>query len=293
MHRGSVLSNGKHRPSIIIASMLKGTSMSTQATELNRLTQRWERFRTNRNEALADVHGWLTLTSFQWLPETPTAFDYIPGLWSVHEGKAVLNASAADGLSLVADSSMVDGTVSIQVSDEESVMWVSYDTVVVELGMRANRYMIRTRDAAAPTYTSFTGVPVFDYNPDLVVEGTFTAYEQPRTMVIETAHPEVPGVAELVGEVSFELDGQQHTLAAEAGGLGSLVVTFFDASNNVSTAAWRKLELTKPRPDHSVVVDFNRTINYPSAFSDFGTCPQPVAANTLSVAVEAGERNPR
>ena len=267
--------------------------MGTQATERDRLTQRWERFRTNRNEALADKHGWLTLTSFHWLPEIPTAFDQIPGLWSVHEGKAVLSASAKDGLSVVADSSPVDGTISIHVSDEESVSWVAYGTVVIELGMRANRYMIRTRDSAAPTLSSFTGVPVFDYDPDLVVEGTFTAYEQPRIEVIETAHPEVPGKAVLVGEVSFELDGQPHTLVAEAGGLGSLVVTFFDASNNVSTAAWRKLELTKPRPDHSVVVDFNRTINYPSAFSDFGTCPQPVIANTLSVPVEAGERDPR
>ena len=267
--------------------------MSTQATELDRLTQRWERFRTNRNEALAEDHGWLTLTSFQWLPETPTAFDQVPGLWSVNEGKAVLSASTADGLSLVAEASPVDGTISIQVADEESVSWVTYGTVVVELGMRANRYMIRTRDSAAPTLRSYTGVPVFGYNPDLVVEGIFTAYEQPRTEIIETAHPEVPGKAVLVGEVSFELDGQQHTLAAEAGGLGSLVVTFFDASNNVSSAAWRKLELTKPRPDHSVIVDFNRAINYPSAFSDFGTCPQPVATNTLSVPVEAGERNPR
>ena len=267
--------------------------MSTQATELDRLTQRWGRFRTNRNEALAEDHGWLTLTSFHWLPETPTAFEHIPGYWSVHEGKVVLSASAADGLSLVASSATVDGTISIQVSDEESVSWVSYGTVVVELGMRANRYMIRTRDSAAPTLTSFTGVPVFEYNPELVVEGTFTSYEQPRTEVIETAHPEVPGKAVLVGEVSFELDGQRHTLAAEAGGLGSLVVTFFDASNNLSSAAWRKLEITKPRPDHSVVVDFNRTINYPSAFSDFGTCPQPVATNAISVPVEAGERNPR
>lgn len=267
--------------------------MSSQATELDRLTQRWERFRTNRNQALAQDHGWLTLTSFNWLPETPTAFDHIPGLWSVHEGKALLSANVEDGISLIADSSPVDGTISIRVSDEESVSWVSYGSVVVELGMRANRYMIRTRDAAAPTYSSFTGVPVFDYNPDLVVEGTFTAYEHPRTELIETAHPEVPGKAVLVGEVSFKLDGQQHTLAAEAGGLGSLVVTFFDASNGVGTAAWRKLELTKPRPDHSVVVDFNRTINYPSAFSDFGTCPQPVPGNTLSVPVEAGERNPR
>lgn len=267
--------------------------MSTEVSETNRLTQRWERFRTNRNDALAQSHGWLTLTSFHWLPETPTQFAGVPGKWSVEDGKAVLTANAADGIKLVKDSAPVAGTLNIQVADEESVSWVTYGTVVVELGMRANRYMIRTRDSAAPTLTSFTGVPVFDYNPELVLTGIFTPYDEPRSEIIKTANPEVPGVVELVGEVSFEIAGQRYSLAAEPGDLGSLVLTFFDSSNNVSTAGWRKLELTKPRPDHSVIVDFNRAVNYPSAFSDFGTCPQPVDTNALPVSVAAGERNPR
>ena len=33
--------------------------------------QRWQRFRNNRNAALAAEHGWLTLTSFQWLESQP------------------------------------------------------------------------------------------------------------------------------------------------------------------------------------------------------------------------------
>ena len=140
---------------------------------------------------------------------------------------------------------------------------------------------------------SFKGVPVFDYNPELAVTGHFVPYTEPRIEIIKTANPEVPGVATLVGEVSFELDGTSYSLAAAEGALGSLTITFSDASNNVSTAPWRKLELTRPRPDGTVVVDFNRAINYPSAFSDFGTCPAPVAGNTLPVVVEAGERDPR
>ena len=30
---------------------------------------RWQRFRNSRNTALASEHGWLTLTSFQWLED--------------------------------------------------------------------------------------------------------------------------------------------------------------------------------------------------------------------------------
>lgn len=267
--------------------------MSTNTAELDRLTQRWDRFRTGRNTSLATEHGWLSLTSFQWLPPTPSTLAGVPGLWSFDGTTASLTASTDDHLTLASNGHPVVGTITAQLADEESLTWVSHGSVVVELGMRANRYMIRTRDSLSPTLASFAGVPVFEYDPALAVTGTFTPFAEPRTEVIETANPEVPGVAVLVGEVSFELDGSSYALAAEEGALGSLVVTFHDASNEVSSSHWRKLELTKPRPDGSVVVDFNRAINYPSAFTDYGTCPAPSDGNTLPLVIEAGERDPR
>lgn len=267
--------------------------MSTTTAELDRLTQRWDRFRSGRNTSLATEHGWLTLTSFQWLPATPSSLAGVPGLWSFEGTTAQLTATAEDHLTLHSSGQPVVGTITAELADEQSLMWVSSGSVVVELGVRANRYMIRTRDAQSPTLTAFSGVPVFDYTPDLVVEGTFDPYATPRAEVIETANPEVPGRAVLVGEVSFEFDGVSYRLAAEEGSLGSLVVAFHDASNNGTTSHWRKLELTRPRPDGSVVLDFNRSINYPSAFTDYGTCPAPVVANTLPFAVAAGERDPR
>lgn len=267
--------------------------MSTNTAELDRLTQRWDRFRTGRNAALATAHGWLTLTAFHWLPGTPAAIPGVPGVWGFDGTTASLTAAAEDQLTLVSGGEPVVGTIFATLADEESLMWVRFGSVVVELGMRANRYMIRTRDSRSPVLTGFAGVPVFDYDPALVVTGAFERWAEPRTEVIATAHPEVPGKAVLVGEVRFELDGVTYALAAQEGPLGSLVITFHDASNQDTTSHWRKLELTKPRPDGSVVVDFNRAINYPSAFTDFGTCPAPAAGNTLPVAISAGERDPR
>ncbi|WP_425862738.1 DUF1684 domain-containing protein [Arthrobacter sp. TWP1-1] len=267
--------------------------MSTNIAELDRLTQRWERFRTGRNTSLAGPDGWLTLTSFQWLPAAPSRLTGVPGLWSFEGTTASLTATAEDHLTLLSSGQPVVGTITAELADEESLKWVSYGSVVVELGVRANRYMIRTRDSQSPTLVDFPGVPVFDYDPELVVTGTFTPYAEPREEVIKTANPEVPGRAVLVGEVSFELAGINYTLAAEEGSLGSLVVAFNDATNNDTTSHWRKVELTRPRPDGTVLVDFNRSINYPSAFTDYGTCPAPILTNTLPFAVEAGERDPR
>jgi uncharacterized protein (DUF1684 family) len=265
--------------------------------------ERWNRFRTNRNKALASDYGWLTLTSFQWLESRPAAVDLAPGLWSTDGTTAFLTAAAADGLTLVETGGPVDGTLSAALANEESLMWVQYGgddgrQVVVELAMRANKYAIRTRDSRSPVFTEFNGVPTFDYRPDLVVNAQFRPYPEPVDVPIGTANPLVDGVHRTVGELVFRLPGKDHEfhLQAEEEKLGALTVTFHDETNGDSTDDWRKVSTPRPRVDAagnaSVVLDFNRAINYPSAFTPFGTCPMPVKNNSLDYRIEAGEKDP-
>ncbi|GAB3271030.1 DUF1684 domain-containing protein [Sinomonas notoginsengisoli] len=269
-------------------------STATRTTEAQ--LARWRRFRDNRNAALAAEHGWLTLTSFQWLEPTPSPMELVPGLWSFSaEGgrtTAVLTARASDGLALADSGEPVGGTITAELADEESLNWVQAGTIVVELAMRADRYAIRTRDSASPTLTEFMGVPVFDYAPDWVVEAQWEPYPEPRDVPISTANPLVDGVHRSAGEVVFHRNGHEYRLQAEQGRLGELTITFHDETNGRTTDDWRKVETPRPRPDGTVVLDFNRAINYPSAFTPYGTCPMPVRGNSLDLAVEAGEKSP-
>ncbi|MBA4104011.1 MAG: hypothetical protein C0488_17560, partial [Arthrobacter sp.] len=202
----------------------------------------------------------------------------------------------------------VDGTTSATLSDEESLLWVQYGgedgrQVVVELAMRANKYAVRTRDSTSPVFTEFDGVPTFDYRPDLVVEASFRPYPEPVDVPIGTANPLVDGVHRSVGELVFRLPGKDHEfhLQAEEEKLGALTVTFHDETNGDSapekaTAEWRKVSTARPRVDaqgnRTVILDFNRAINYPSAFTPYGTCPMPVKNNSLDYRIEAGEKEP-
>ncbi|WP_457965575.1 DUF1684 domain-containing protein [Arthrobacter sp. D1-29] len=270
--------------------------------------ERWQRFRSNRDKALATPHGWLTLTSFQWLDSEPSAAEAAPGLWSTDGSTAALTAVPQDGLTFVETGEPVDGTVTARLADEESLMWVQFDgadgqPVVVELAMRAGRYAIRTRDSGSPVLTEFDGVPTFDYNPDLVIEASFRPYPEPVDVPIGTANPLVDGVHRSVGELVFRLPGKDHEfhLQAEEEKLGALTVTFHDETNGSgppeqATAEWRKVSTPRPRVDPSgnayVVLDFNRAINYPSAFTPYGTCPMPVKNNSLDARIEAGEKMP-
>jgi uncharacterized protein (DUF1684 family) len=272
------------------------------------LLARWQRFRTSRNTALAGDHGWLTLTSFQWLEDRPAAVELAPGLWSTDGTAAFLTAAASDGLTLVETGEPVDGTLSAVLADEESLMWVQYGgndgrQVVVELAMRAGKYAIRTRDARSPVFTGFDGVPTFDFRPDLVVEARFEPFPEPVDVPISTANPLVDGVHRSVGELVFRLPGSDHEfrLQAEEEKLGALTVTFHDETNGAAppeqaTAEWRKVSTARPRVDaagnRTVILDFNRAINYPSAFTPYGTCPMPVKNNSLDYRITAGEKEP-
>jgi uncharacterized protein (DUF1684 family) len=273
------------------------------STSADAQLERWQRFRNSRNSALASPHGWLTLTSFQWLETRPAAVELVPGLWWSDGATASLTASARDGLTLVETGESLDGTVSATLANEESLMWVQFGgaagrQVVVELAMRADRYAIRTRDSSSPVFTGFDGVPTFDYDPAWVIQGRYEAYPEPVDVPIATANPLVDGVHRSVGEVVFRVPGIPHEirLHAEEEKLGALTVTFHDETNGISTDEWRKVFIPRPRVDSSgkatVVIDFNRAINYPSAFTPFGTCPMPVKGNSIDIEVTAGEKVP-
>ena len=130
-------------------------------------------------------------------------------------------------------------------------------------------------------------MPTFDFRPDLVIEARFVPYPEPVDVPIGTANPLVDGVHRSVGELVFRLPGADHEfhLQAEEEKLGALTVTFHDETNGESNRRVAEgLHRQAPRRllgNRSVVLDFNRAINYPSAFTPYGTCPMPVRNNSL------------
>lgn len=260
---------------------------------------RWNRFRDARTTALAEPHGWLSLTSFQWLAPEPAGVRLVTGSWSARGATARLTAGPDDGLTDLTTGSPVNGTLTAHLEDEESLLWVAGGgsdgrRTVVELARRAGRYAIRTRDSESPTLTGFTGVPTFDYRPEFAVHGRFEPFGAPRVEPIRTAHPEVSGEQTSAGDVVFRLPGddREHRLRAVQEANGKLGITFHDSTNGRSTAGWRKVTAGSPGPGGSVVIDFNRSVNYPSAFTPFGTCPMPVEGNRMDSPIEAGEQAP-
>lgn len=253
------------------------------------LAARWTGWHAQREERLRQPHGWLSLTGLHWLTGEPRGFPGVPGTWRARDGRAEVTATEADGLTV--HGRVLDGTDSVHVPDDDAITFATFGDVAVEVIVRSGRYGIRLRDPHSALRREFTGVPTFPVSAAWVIDARLDRYPTPLDMEIDTAQEGLTGIESAVGVLHFSAGGQEHSLVAFAEDDGVTVI-FTDATSGVSTAPWRALWAAAEPGQDIVRLDFNRAVNLPSAFSEYGTCPKPPAGNALSIAVEAGERKP-
>lgn len=262
----------------------------------------WDAWHAAREDELRTPHGWLSLTALHWLTAEPSAVDGLPGRWSATPDGVVVTAAATDDLvvrTVSAPSRLdgpvrVDGTVVLRPVDGRPGTLIECDGLVVEVARRTDAHVLRVRDPQAVTRTAFTGVPTFPVDETWLVDATFAPYAQPRTITVGAVVEGLEHFPTAVGVVTFALDARPQELVALAGrdGVG-LVLHFRDATSGVSTySGGRVLRTDEPGADGRLVLDLNRVVNLPCAFTDHATCPLPPAGNVVTTAVEAGERLP-
>jgi len=261
-------------------------------TATSELTDAWARWHAAREAELATDHGWLSIIAFHWLPDTPTTLDALPGRWSADGTVATLTATAADGFTTPGQSLAVDETITASVPEAGSLTWVWHGERLIELVLRGGRYAIRVRDPRGPERAAFRGIPAFDIDPSWIRPGQFTPFGEPRVIAVDTARSDLRQQITAVGTVDVTLPDGPHTLVATAGQQGRLNVSFTDRTSGVHTAPWRVVSTSIPTETGFLVVDFNRAVNLPFAFTEFGTCPAPVPQNALPVEITAGELAP-
>lgn len=269
---------------------------------------RWQRWREERNEGLAAPYDWLSVVAYHWITATSEErSDHpatVPGGWWVADDTLHVRAASADGLVLLtpdggAGPAALDGVASVVVDEAGAHRFATVGEgaldddgpVLVEVLRRGGYYALRLRDPQAGAREEFTGVPVFDFNPDWVVDVELQPYEQPRSVRVKAAAPGLEQVASAVGEVVFHRGGREHRAVATARG-SAWLLSFSDATSGVLTSAWRAVPVEGEVASGRGVIDFNRAINYPYVFSDYGTCPAPIAGNHLDLEVTAGEKAP-
>lgn len=236
-------------------------------------------------------HGPLSATALHWLTDEPTAFDGVPGQWSVDDtGLVTADVAASDGVTL--DGAVLDGAVPIGPITGGASVTLEWGNVRLELASRAGTVVLRPRDPQSPTLTGYAGTETFPPDERWVLTGRFAPNERDQVEVDSAVKGasqfyDSPGVAEL------SLDGEPFKLTLFTGASPNDFSVFFaDATGQDLTYPAARSVKAKLADDGSITIDFNRATNFPCAYTSAATCPFPPPENRLPLRIEAGELRP-
>jgi uncharacterized protein len=72
-----------------------------------------------------------------------------------------------------------------------------------------------------------------------------------------------------------------------------LFIIIADATSGTETYAAARFVYADAPVDGKVLLDFNKAVNPPCAFTPFATCPLPPQENVLTIPVTVGEKDYR
>lgn len=253
-------------------------------------------YRERRAMAVTQPKGNLALVNTQWITGDPQAAQPVwgvPGLWSpLPAGLSGLAVTAEAADNILVDGALVDGSAVVRGKDDPNPSEVVFsDTVTGYVIAGADGYALRVWDADSEDIRRFGSIDAFDYNPEWVIQATFTPIEGGMTVGFEHLKDEGK-TRELVvpGEITFTKDGVDYNLAAFKAGR-ALQLVFADATSGDTTYSVGRFLFVAPNPDGSITLDFNRAVLPPCAFSYNFNCPMPPRQNRFAVPIEAGEKN--
>lgn len=197
-----------------------------------------------------------------------------PGVEVRIKGEPVLSADLGDG------------------RDERTVTAVC-GPVSFHVIERGGKRALRVKDNDAERRTHFAGIDYFPVDPAWRIEATWEAFDRPREVPIKNILGQ-ESKALVLGRAVFTRDG--HTLSLlplQEAPDEPLFFIISDLTSGVETYGAARFLYADPPRDGKVVLDFNRAINPPCAFTPFATCPLPPKENQLPIAVTAGEKDYR
>jgi len=271
------------------------TTSTTTSIAAADFARAWEDWHEAHEQRRADPHGFLAVTGLYWLSDEPAAIAGIPGRWSTGPGGP--HVDLAVGEQLTVGGATVTRRHSFGPIDERDGVVVAFDDGVIEVARRGGRDIVRPRRPDQPFLAEYEGTPAYEPDPSWRIDARYVPFARPRPFEVGAAVDGLSHVYDAPGVIEFEVGGQTRRLVAFPGhGPESLLVLFTDRTSGVTTyAANRSVLVAAPDAgdrENRVVLDFNRAVNLPCAYTDFATCPLPPAENRLPFAVEAGERLP-
>ena len=253
---------------------------------------------SERLERLTAPQSWSSLIGLHWLSEgrqTMGADDHMDIIIKTGPSSLGVWSRVGDTITFYPDSTIkvyldqqrfTGGTIALNTDllTAESLMWtiIKRDTMIG----------VRMWDTLHPARQSIAGIPAFPYQPDWKMEVAVTTPVSPREVMLDNVLGMSISFA-VQGVIDFEVDGERVELIAIDGGPDQLFIIFEDLTTSSETyGGGRYLYCARPDSHGLTLLDFNKAINPPCAFTGYATCLLPPKQNFIPIHVRAGEMAP-
>ena len=258
-----------------------------------------EMWRRGREEMLKADDGWLSVAGLFWLKEGTNTLGadagntmILPkgsapgkvGVFEFYNGNTTFRAAPGAEVTVNGKPAVV-AALNPDTAGASDVLRVRDLTMFVI--QRGSRFGIRLKDKNSEARKTFRGLKYFPVREEYRVKAKFVPYNPPRKIAVPNILGDVEEEAS-PGYAVFTLNGHQYRLEPLDSG-DMLFFIFKDQTAGKETyPAGRFLYTDKPHGGE-VILDFNRAVNPPCAFTPFATCPLPPQQNQLPLRIAAGE----
>lgn len=247
-------------------------------------------WQARRLAALKGPEGWLNIIGRFWLSEGTITVGSAP------DNDIVLSAGPAHVGSITQNA---QGEVSYTPADGGAPLVLELSkykpprftagNLLLEVTTINGENALRIRDTTSAAPGQLTGIASFPLDPSWRIVADWVALERPSKLTIDTSKS-IPTEVEATHKAVFTRDGQTYELLATHGTPQSPQFVIRDLTSRDSTYPAARFVFGEDVTDTSIVLDFNKAINPPCAFTEHAVCPLPPPENVLPIRVEAGEK---
>ena len=247
-------------------------------------------WQTRRLAALKAPDGWLNIIARVWLAPGTVSVGSAP------DNDIVLDAGPAHIGTLTQDEAggvtyaPADGgaPVTLALSKSKPPRFTAGD-LLLEVTTLNGENALRVRDTASMAGAALAPIQYFPLDPSWRITAQWVALETPKGLTIDTSKA-IRTEVEATHKAVFTRDGVTYELLATHGTPESPQFVIRDLTARDSTYPACRFVFGEAVADGTLVLDFNKAINPPCAFTEFAVCPLPPAENVLPIRIEAGEK---
>ncbi len=146
---------------------------------------------------------------------------------------------------------------------------------------------LRVRDTRSTAPDELETLRYFAPDPSWRIEAKWVPFQS--TLTVGTTK-DIDTEVEVTHKAVFQKDGKTWELIATHGTPEAPQFVIRDLTSRDDTYPASRFVFGENVTADSIVLDFNKAINPPCAFTEFAVCPLPPAQNVLPIRIEAGEK---